>query len=84
MRPSSLWPGHWLPRCLLGYLLQESGRIYIQLAAPFYDVNGPVFAPEFIHSVAVHKHGDQGTRGEPPLIGLGIQFSKEELNKDVS
>lgn len=53
------------------HLLQQPGRVYVQLAAPLHDVNRPVLAPELVHNIAVHKHRNQRACGEPPFVGLG-------------
>lgn len=62
------------------YLFQQSRRVYIQFAAPLYDMNGAIFTPEFIHSVTVHKHRNQWTCRKPPFIGLGYIFKKGNLS----
>lgn len=56
---------------LLFYPFQESRGVDIQLAPPLNFVHGVVLTCFLAEDVAGHKHGDEVTCGEPPLVRLG-------------
>jgi hypothetical protein len=66
------------PHSFPSYLLQQPGRIYIQLAAPLDDMKSPILTLELAHSVTVHEHWNQRTCRKPPLIGLRTDDSERK------